>query len=733
MAKKEFVLEDIPGVGDIIARKLKEIGYTDPMAIAVSSPGELASIAEIGEGQASKIINAVREMLEIGYETAEKIAERRASVSKISTSSKNLDNLLGGGIETQAITETYGQFGSGKTQIGFQLAVNAQLPKDKGGLDGSVLWIDTENTFRPERIVQIAKGLKLDPDKVLKNIYVARAFNSLPVNEQVYILNDNDFHKIPIGELVETRKGRPITTFAFNPDNGKMNLAKVTSLISHQLPKDEKFFRIRTRFGKEVIVTGSHSLFKGVRVGRHGKPVVRREGHNMRPFPAEVMQLKIGDHIAVPRYLPMIEKDFKDIDLVEKMKQKFESFDKEILFNKEYIELKHTERHEASKIPRKIKIDNDLLWLLGLIIAEGNAQYGNRLQRLRITSNHEFLFKAQKIIKNKFNITSQLYLDSSLLFVGSRLLCLVIKHCFEIPFDSKSFKRYVPEWIFQLSVLKLKHFLKGLWDGDGYHKNTRKEGRLIFSTSSKQLANDLTLLLLRFGVAGTILEIRMRNMKRNWHQPYRVEAAGLNINNPIYLERARQNIKNVPTWNDLMFVKIKSIDKVSFESRKAYDLEVQFKGQEFENFLAGFGGVICHNSEHQMFLVEKATEMIEKKNIKLIIVDSLTSHFRSDFTGRGELAPRQQKLNRHLHTLQRLADAHNLAIYITNQVMADPSVLFGDPIRAVGGNVLAHQATYRCYLRRGREGTRICRLVDSPGQAEGEAVFRLTEKGIADP
>ncbi len=315
MPKKEIALEDIPGIGTKIAERLREAGFTELMAIAVSSPSELASIAEIGEGQARKIINAVRNVLEIGYETAEKILERRKNIAKITTGSKNLDSLLGGGIETQAITEMYGQYGSGKSQLGFQLAVNAQLPKEKGGLEGKVLWIDTEHTFRPERITQMAKALELDPEKVLKNIFVARAFNS----------------------------------------------------------------------------------------------------------------------------------------------------------------------------------------------------------------------------------------------------------------------------------------------------------------------------------------------------------------------------------------------------------------------------------EHQVFLIEKSPEMIEKENIKLIVIDSLTSHFRADFVGRGELAARQQKLNKHLHQLQRLADAYNLAVYVTNQVMADPSVLFGDPTRAVGGHVLAHMATYRCYLRRGKANTRICRLVDSPGLPEGEAVFKITDVGIRDP
>lgn len=315
MVKKNGIdLADIPGVGEKTLEKLKSIGYADPMVIAVSSPTELANIAEIGEATAAKIISTVREKLDIGYETADKILEKRTTVAKITTGSKSLDDLLVGGVETQAITEAYGAFGSGKSQLAFQLAVAVQLPKDKGGLDGACLFIDTEHTFRPERIVQIARALKLEPEKILRNIYVARAFNS----------------------------------------------------------------------------------------------------------------------------------------------------------------------------------------------------------------------------------------------------------------------------------------------------------------------------------------------------------------------------------------------------------------------------------EHQILLVEKAPEMIEEKKIKIIIVDSITSHFRADFVGRGELAGRQQKLNRHLHQLQRLADAYNLAVYITNQVMSDPAMLFGDPTRPVGGNVLAHAATYRLYLRRGKEGARICKVIDAPNIQEGEAVFRITENGISD-
>jgi DNA repair protein RadA len=314
--KKEIKdVSDLPGVGERIGEKLKSAGYIDLMSIAAASPKELGETANVGEITATKIINTAREVLDIGFEKATKVYERRLKIKKITSGSKNLDSLLGGGFETQAVTEFHGAFGSGKTQIGFQLAVNAQLPEEQGGIEGNCIFLDAEGTFRPGRIKQMAETLDLDPKKVLENIYVAR----------------------------------------------------------------------------------------------------------------------------------------------------------------------------------------------------------------------------------------------------------------------------------------------------------------------------------------------------------------------------------------------------------------------------------CYNSDHQMVLAEKVGEMIKEKNIKLVIIDSVTSNFRADFTGRGELAMRQQKLNRHLHTLQRLSDVYNVAVYITNQVMSRPDILFGDPTRPIGGHILGHFSTHRLYVRKSKGNTRIARMIDSPNLPEGETVFLITPEGIKDP
>jgi len=170
-------IEELPGVGKSIAEKLREAGFSSLESIAAASISEIKE-AGLGESSAIKIINAARKNLDMGFETGLDVLKKREQVGKLTTGSEEFDNLLGGGIETQAITELFGKFGSGKTQLGHQLSVNVQLPKERGGLEGTAIYIDTENTFRPERIQQMSKHLDLDPDDVLKNIHVARAYNS---------------------------------------------------------------------------------------------------------------------------------------------------------------------------------------------------------------------------------------------------------------------------------------------------------------------------------------------------------------------------------------------------------------------------------------------------------------------------------------------------------------------------------------------------------------------------
>ena len=175
----KVTIEDLPGVGPATAEKLREAGFEELLGLAVMSPADLAEEAELGEAVSAKIIAAAKKMANIGgFVSGDALLERRREVQKLSSRVQSIDDLLGGGFETQALVEVYGEFGSGKTQIGHQLAVNCTRPVDQGGLDGDVFYIDTEDTFRPERITQMARGHGLDPEYVLSRIHVARAYNS---------------------------------------------------------------------------------------------------------------------------------------------------------------------------------------------------------------------------------------------------------------------------------------------------------------------------------------------------------------------------------------------------------------------------------------------------------------------------------------------------------------------------------------------------------------------------
>ncbi len=158
------------------------------------------------------------------------------------------------------------------------------------------------------------------------------------------------------------------------------------------------------------------------------------------------------------------------------------------------------------------------------------------------------------------------------------------------------------------------------------------------------------------------------------------------------------------------------------------------QGMDSEKVLNNIKVARAFNSDHQTLLGEKIEDLIKKQGlkVKLVVVDSLTAHFRAEFIGRGTLADRQQRINKHMHTLLKLADTYNLCVYVANQVMARPDVFFGDPTQAIGGHIVAHTSTFRIYLRKGKKGSRVAKLVDSPNMPEGEATFYLETEGLRD-
>ena len=259
-------IEDLPGVGPAIAEKFREAGYSTLEEIGTQSPGQLSDATGIGQESCAKYIKEAGKNAKIGsFLTGSELMEKRATVGKLTTSSSTFDELLGGGVETQSITEFYGQYGSGKTQFMLQLAVNAQLPIEQGGLDGEVAIIDTENTFRPERIISMAKALELDPDEVLSKIHVGRAYNS---HQQMLMVK----------KVKEIAKERPIKMLAVDSLTGAFRAEYIgRGTLAERQGKINAHMSALARFGDlhnaAVVVTNQVSSNPAAFFGDPTKPI----------------------------------------------------------------------------------------------------------------------------------------------------------------------------------------------------------------------------------------------------------------------------------------------------------------------------------------------------------------------------------------------------------------------------------------------------------------------------
>ncbi|WP_254864317.1 DNA repair and recombination protein RadA [Halovivax gelatinilyticus] len=222
-------LETLPGVGPATADKLTDAGFDSYQSLAVASPSELSNTADVGESTAADIVNAARDAADVGgFETGSAVLERRNKIGKLTWHVDEVDDLLGGGIETQSITEVYGEFGSGKSQVTHQMAVNVQLPQEVGGLHGSAMFIDSEDTFRPERIDDMVRGL---PDEAIDAALEDREIEGSADDEEA------------VDELVESILEKIHVAKAFN-SNHQMLLAEKAKELASDLEDTEYPIRL---------------------------------------------------------------------------------------------------------------------------------------------------------------------------------------------------------------------------------------------------------------------------------------------------------------------------------------------------------------------------------------------------------------------------------------------------------------------------------------------------------
>jgi len=267
-------IEDIPGMGPSTANKLRELGFHTVESLAMATVRELVQ-AGISEKRAFEIIDAARSSSSLSFIRVDELLEKRQNILRLTTGSEKLDGLLGGGLETQAITEFYGEYGSGKSQLAHQLCVNVQLPLERGGLDGGALYIDTENTFRTERITQMSKRMGLDPDETFKKIILAEAFTS---DHQIFLLEnadrvikENDIRLIIVDSLTAHFRSEYI---------GRENLAERQQKLNQHM---HKLIRLARAFNAVAFVTNqvmsSPDVFFGEPIRPIGGHIVAHTSH----------------------------------------------------------------------------------------------------------------------------------------------------------------------------------------------------------------------------------------------------------------------------------------------------------------------------------------------------------------------------------------------------------------------------------------------------------------------
>ena len=252
----EVDIADLPGVGPATRAKLESGGITTILDLAASTTNELVDSLNLTEETAHNLIFEAQKLLkEKGYlekdlVSANELFARRAKMLRCTTFSQNLDNLLAGGIETQSVTEFYGEFGSGKTQICHTLCIASQLPVDQSGLGGSALYIDTESTFRPERAAQIAKARGLDVDSILSNIHVAKIYNAshleLIVRAMGGLIQQNNIRLVIIDSIISLHRAEFLGRGTLSERQQKLNA------IMHRLKRVSEIYNVAVIITNQV-------------------------------------------------------------------------------------------------------------------------------------------------------------------------------------------------------------------------------------------------------------------------------------------------------------------------------------------------------------------------------------------------------------------------------------------------------------------------------------------------
>jgi len=828
--KKKYYkdLEDLPGIGEVTAEKLRAAGYGEFSTLAAANPHELAEAGGMGVESAKKAIEAAKTMVEIGFETADEVFERRKSLGRIKTGADALDELLGGGVETMAITEMYGKFSSGKCvskdtpllyfnsskahvesmEYVYNNYKTQETAKENGivsvpSRDVFVLSIDNDGNMQKKKIIglyreKVDKILRLETNRGLElklteqHPLLTFGLDGLVWKSTGFITEGEYIASLNVKYVGEATDGLTVEDAYFLGlfvAEGTSNPLSITNFDGKINEKLHKY--VKRKFGAEPTFypEKGRTLLRvevGQFLGRLGESnsATKFIPNSVLDGSIEVQKAFLSGYVdgdgfvsncpelttKSPKLASQLSYILSNLGIVASIKKKRigasvfyrvfisdqeskTNFKKALAYStKELVPLdmeKKTRGHSKYGIPSGVIA----AYIARLNILARARRKDARWSKKNITkSKYEVLYRNYLVKRPVSKVMTKETLSLLLEFYGVRIQELYgVLDSLKEP-TSQKILECLPLLPFEGQEIALKlglaksSFANYLFRGKVPEENVAKVSEAIASMLSdilgnQQIKSDLKILKTVYEKDFKFERVISKSTESYGDYIYDVEVED-NHNfiggfKPMLLHNSQLGFQlavNVQKPVDqgglnggVLFVD----SEATFRPERIFQL-AEASGLDPQAVLKNIHIARAENSDHQIILLEKAEDLIEKNNIKLIIVDSLTSHFRADYLGRGALGERQQKLNKHVHTLQKLAEKYNLAVYVTNQVMDNPGILFGDPTTPIGGHVLAHMSTYRLYVRKSKDDKRIARLVDSPNMPEGEAVFRVTPKGLSD-
>jgi DNA repair protein RadA len=820
---EEPKLSDLPGIGSAALSKLESAGIYDLMSLAVMSPTEVGDIAGIGPAVARKAIQAARNMLDLGFQDGVEFSNRRKDVLFITTGSKNLDQLLGGrGVETKAMTEAFGAYGSGKcvskdtpvcyfndTRMHVESIANTyEKYKEKNGevdvdcglavpistvkvlawVDGKLKIVKADNLYREKveklfivktkrgrmlkitgehQLLSFGRGTSWKKAGFLKVGDLIASPRSLDMEtESLYDKDDAYFLGLfaaegtnnPFSISISEKKIKEWVCNYIEKKFGYSPTVRVRE-ISGKLPCYTILLRNKTRVimdgldkcnagtkfipetiflsSKEIILSFLGGYFDGdAEVSDHDISITTKSNKLATQLCYLLLRLGISATMKERKtkeygIFKVVRVSGEDRERLKEVKFKLKSFNplirnsaygypREIIsfISELYKESIGGNRGKLRKEVGKINTQRTLYQNLtnsshAKVI---NTQTLERIEDLFSSEKDRFLFILNKLENNNlsFDLLKEIY--PQLPFAFSNL-------AENMNIKKKSIRNYyyrrIPENKLELLRNLIINELRSRVDTLYLALEIISE----INTFNWDIVESVELVDYNDYVYDFVVpdghSFVGGNMPTMMHNTQLGLTLAVNCQLPIEKGGANGKVVFIDTEGTFRPERIRQVSE-AINANPEMVLRNIFVARAF-------------NSDHQVLLIDKISEMIKNgEPIKLVIIDSLTAHFRAEFAGRGQLADRQQKLNRYLHSLMKLAEKHNLAIYLTNQVMANPAQMFGDPTVAVGGNIIGHASTYRLYLRRGKKDSRVAKLIDSPNLPDNEAIFFLTKGGIRD-